>query len=217
VDPQRFAIGSHPRNNKALEVAFVGRLVPYKGAENLIRAAAPFAKAHQLRVHIFGDGPQREQLSRLITSEGLADQILLHGWVDHQSLHGHLRNCDVFAFPSMREFGGAVVLEAMACGTVPIIVDYAGPSELVTEQTGFKVPLSKPEELVRSYSAVFQSILNNMAMLEPMRLAGVERVRQHFTWEAKARKVIEVYRWVLGLRRTNPEEDINFLSCEPSS
>lgn len=217
VDPHRFNIESSPRENEILEAAFVGRLVPYKGAENLIRAAIPFAKAKQIRVHIFGDGPQKQKLVNLIEAENLNEQVLLHGWVNHKDLQQHLRKCDIFAFPSIREFGGAVVLEAMACGTVPVIADYAGPSELVDERTGFKVPLGKPEELVKSYQQVFQSILDNPAKLEPMRAACVERVRKHFTWEAKALKVLEVYRWALGERDTNPEEDPEFLSHKADS
>jgi len=59
------------------------------------------------------------------------------GWVNHLEIPRRLAAADVFGFPSIREFGGAVVLEAMAQGCVPLIVNYGGPAELATRETGF--------------------------------------------------------------------------------
>ena len=51
---------------------------------------------------------------------------------------------DIFCFPSIREFGGAVVLEAMACGLPCIVVNNGGIGEYVTDETGFKIePISR--------------------------------------------------------------------------
>jgi len=215
VDPIRFDIESTQQPKPLIDAAFVGRLVPYKGAEHLIRAAIPFAQKGQLRVHIFGDGPQKRQLIQLVESSQLSDSIKLYGWIDHTELQSHLSRCDVLTFPSIREFGGGVVLEAMAKGVVPVIADYAGPSELVNEQTGFRVPLGKPDELVNSYQIALQRIIDNPHMLQPMRDACINRVKQHFTWDAKARKMLEVYKWALGQRESNPEEDPGFLTYKP--
>ena len=61
-----------------------------------------------------------------ITWVGVADGVKLIGWVDHAKVGEHLAKSDVFAFPSVREFGGAVALEAMAVGAIPIVLDYGG-------------------------------------------------------------------------------------------
>ena len=215
VDPERFEVHSAPRNNPVPQAAFIGRLVPYKGAEILVRAATKLAKEKKIKVHIFGDGPQMPELKQLVTDNKLQDDIILHGWVDHSDLQNHLRSMDIFAFPSIREFGGGVVLEAMACGVIPVIVDYAGPGELVDKDTGFKIPIGSPDELVTAYEKILEQITDNYDALEPMRQTCVQRVKDHFTWDAKAQKTLRVYEWACGNRNTNPELDDDFSTMAP--
>ena len=197
VDPARFAheVGSHAGG--PLRVAFVGRLVPYKGADILLEAAAPLIRSAKLSIDVFGDGPEMPRLRRLISQEQLAAGVVLHGWVRHTELHNHLRRAQVFAFPSIREFGGAVVLEAMALGLVPVVVDYAGPGELVTDDTGYRVPLAPRNELVLRFRDILERLTQQPLALHTVGLNARQRTLKHFTWEAKAKQVTSVYRWVL--------------------
>jgi glycosyltransferase involved in cell wall biosynthesis len=111
----------------------------------------------------------------------------------------------VFAFPSIREFGGGVVLEAMALGLVPIVVDYGGPAELVTSKTGYKLPMERREKIVSSLRDKLKMLAGDRQALVPMMSAARERVHSLFTWAAKARQIREVYDWVLGARPGKPE------------
>ncbi|MFL5310817.1 MAG: glycosyltransferase, partial [Myxococcales bacterium] len=96
--------------------------------------------------------------------------------------------------------GGGVVLEAMVLGLTPIVVNHGGPGELVTDETGFRVPLGSRESIV----AAFRDILAALAASpERVRLIGDRarrRVRKQFTWDVKAGQIVEIYRWVLGQR-----------------
>jgi glycosyltransferase involved in cell wall biosynthesis len=197
IDPARFAERPAPAA-PPLRVAFVGRLVPYKGADMLLEAVAPLVRAGQVRVDVVGDGPEREALSRQVAAEGLAGGVTLHGWVAHTEVQHLLARCHVLGFPSVREFGGGVVLEAMAMGVVPVVVDYAGPAELVTEATGYRVPLGRRPAIVAGFRQVLGELARDPAPLGGMSARARARVAAQFTWEVKARQVREVYRWVLG-------------------
>jgi len=205
IDPARFGVRSASRDGGPVRAAFVGRLVPYKGADMLIEAAAPQIRAGRLRLDIIGDGPERGRLAELIARLGVREGVELAGWVEHGALHERLGRADVFAFPSIREFGGAVVLEAMALGLVPIVVDYGGPAEMVTPSTGFVVPMGTRERIVAGFSGVFSTLLSHPEAIEPMGRCARQRVLSCFTWDAKARQTLEVYRWVLGRRPTRPD------------
>ena len=89
-----------------LRGAFVGRLVPYKGADILLEAAADFLRKGQLELHIIGDGPQRPPLEAMVERLGIQSSVRFHGWIPHVEVQNRLRTCDFMALPSVREFGG---------------------------------------------------------------------------------------------------------------
>ncbi len=145
IDPSRFSLKVDREVVRPLRLVFVGRLVPYKGADMLVEAAAPLARAGKVVLDFIGDGPMLEELRRAIERERISECVTLAGWVPHEQLQHRLIESDVFAFPSIREFGGAAVLEAMALGLVPVVVDYGGPADLVTAETGYKLPIGSRE------------------------------------------------------------------------
>ena len=81
---------------------------------------------------------------------GLQDCVKFRGQVPQAELAAEMRGSQAFVFPSLREFGGGVILEAMACALPCLIVDYGGPGELVSDETGVKLPMRPREELVES-------------------------------------------------------------------
>src|SRR5262249_19746074 len=103
-----------------LRAAFVGRLVPYKGADMLLEAAADFLRERQLELEIIGEGPQRALLEAMVGTLGIENRVHFQGWLSHVEVQRRLRNSDFLALPSVREFGGGVVVEAMSQGVTPI-------------------------------------------------------------------------------------------------
>jgi glycosyltransferase involved in cell wall biosynthesis len=199
IDPGRFTIRRKHQATRPIKIVFVGRLVPYKGADMLLEAAAPLVKSGDVTVEIIGDGPQKADLARILSREGIDKGVTLAGWVPHTQLQDHLAAADVFGFPSVREFGGAVALEAMAVGAVPIVVEYGGPAELVTPASGFLIPIGSRAQIIAAFRDVLASLAKNPARIDDKSDAALCRARQKFCWEAKARQVLAVYHWVLGI------------------
>ena len=197
IDPARFSLQRTHQAKRPIRVIFVGRLVPYKGPDMLIEAVAPLAQSGEVILDVIGDGPLMGELKALLARLGSPPNINLRGWVDHDKVQEWLARSDVFAFPSVREFGGAVALEAMAVGCVPIVLDYGGPAELVTEKTGFLVPMGDRAQIVASFRAILAELARHPERIEEKSRAALRRAREQFTWEGKARQTMEVYRWVL--------------------
>lgn len=205
IDAERFPRGTRTDFQSPLRVAFVGRLVPLKGVDMLLEAAAPLAKAGQLSLDIVGDGPEMPKLKRLAADLGIAGSVEFPGWVDHAQLAPRLRQSHVFGFPSVREFGGGVVLEAMALGLVPVVLDYAGPAELVPPGAGYTVPMGPRADIVRGLAERFAALAASPETLLETGRRAQEHVFRNFTWDAKARQTLDVYDWVRGIRPGKPD------------
>ncbi len=216
IDPAKFGHARSAPVELPLRVAFVGRLVAYKGADMLIQAAAPLMREGKVQLDIIGDGPEMAALKKLAAELGCAAQVRLDGWVPHNELPARLQQSDVFGFPSVREFGGGAVLEAMALGLVPIIANYAGPAELVTDQTGFRVAMGAREDLIQGVRRALEILVTDPALIRPMGRRARARVFSHFTWARKAEQMLDIYAWTLG-RAPKPDYGMPFSDTTPAS
>lgn len=197
------------RPGQPLRVIFVGRLVPYKGAEMLLEACAELVRAGQVEVEIVGDGPERARLEGTVAEQGLAAGVTFAGWLDHAAVQQRLRAAHVLGFPSIREFGGGAVIEAMAAGLVPVIVDYAGPAELVTAETGCRVPIGPRADIVAGVRAHIARLAADDGERSRLAQQALRRIERWYTWGRKAEQIAAVYAWVLG-RSDKPDFGMPF-------
>lgn len=198
IDPARFSLVAPQLGTLPLRGCFIGRLVPYKGADMAIQAALPLLRSGALVLDIIGDGPQMELLRDLIVGEGVEAAVTLHGWLEHAQVQAVAAQAQLLVFPSVREFGGGVVLEAMALGVVPVIADYAGPGELVDDTTGFCIPMGSRADLIAGLRKQLQTIADDPSVLPAMAQAGRARVLRDFTWSAKAGQVVRIWQALLA-------------------
>lgn len=205
IDPARFNRRSAQDISGPLRGCFIGRMVPYKGPDMLLEAAAPHLAAGRLVLDMIGDGPMRESLQAKAAQLGVADAVTFHGQVPHEAVQDIAARANLLTFPSIREFGGGVVLEAMALGVVPLVVDYAGPGELVTPQTGLTVPIGPRAQIVRNLEARLAALVADPSGLPAMAERAHARAHELFTWPAKARQLAQVYDWVLHPGRPLPD------------
>ena len=124
-------------------VLHVGRLIPHKAVDVLIRAAS----AAGVRLHVVGDGPERASLAGLASTLGARVTFLgeLHG----EELAAAYAGADVFALASRRETWGVVVNEAAAAGLPLVLSDAVGAAgDLLRDgENGILVPSGDPVQL----------------------------------------------------------------------
>ncbi len=186
-----------PREGK-LRLIFVGRLIPLKACDLALRAAAELLRAGAAHFTVVGDGPQRESLQQLTKSLGIDNAVTFTGWLPSSDTLAQLDQADVLVFPSLREFGGAVIFEALALGAVPVVADFGGPGDIVTPEIGYKIALRNESDLILKLGSILRHLADDRNHLERLRQQGMAYAREHLTWDGKARVVSKVLRWATG-------------------
>lgn len=182
------------QNNSVTNLLFVGRLVPYKGADMVIDAVSNLSDdiKNKIKFTIVGDGSEKVNLESQVENLGLEKIVSFTGWIKQSETVNYYKEADIFCFPSIREFGGAVVLEAMACGLPCIVAKNGGIGEYVTPETGFSIEPKSREYLVETLTEKITTLIENKALLEEMSAKCYERV-QEFEWNIKAKKIVDIY------------------------
>lgn len=172
---------------------FAGRLVPYKVAEAAVRA---FVGSDRLRphiLHIVGDGPEGDRLTKMAADAGATDRILFEGSKSQAEVAAFMRRCDAFVFPSIRELGAGVVIEAMASGMVCLVTDYGAPGDLAANGRGVRVPLQPMEGLVRGYRAAMEACVTDPDGHAALARKALQYATTYYDWDAKASYTCRIY------------------------
>jgi glycosyltransferase involved in cell wall biosynthesis len=137
VDTGRFRPDGRPctgersiKRGAGIVVGTLGRLVPEKRVEDLLRAASIVSGKIDARFLVGGEGPRRPALERMAWELGLRNVTFLGEVWDAPAFH---RMCDVFVLASVREGLSVSLQEAMATGCVPVAVRSFGCDEIVSD------------------------------------------------------------------------------------
>jgi glycosyltransferase involved in cell wall biosynthesis len=172
---------------------YVGRLIAWKGVHLGLRALAQ-ANDKRLRYRIIGEGPLRAWLEKEARRLGVADRVEFAGALPRDKVLEAYATADGFLYPSLHDSGGNAVIEAM-CASLPILcLNYGGPDLIVTDECGWKVRTTSPDEAVQGLT----SALNEFAGSETTRIergkAARERCLNEFTWEKRGEQLREIWK-----------------------
>jgi glycosyltransferase involved in cell wall biosynthesis len=207
IDPELFSAPPERVPKDRMTILYVGRLVPYKCPDILLLALVAQPELRRHRILIVGDGPERQVMDQLVCEHGLEHCVEFTGSVPQARVGQIMREADIFVFPSIRELGAGVVVEAMACGLACVVVDYGAPGQLVGPGLGIRVPLAEKDRLVAQFATELTALIRDPARVRTLGAAARDYVLGSYTWDTKARKIIEVYQWVLRQRAEKPAFD----------
>lgn len=170
--------------NDVFYTVSVGRLVPRKGFDFLIRSLAKIPD-ERVQALIVGSGPEGDRLHELAKSLGISDRVhIISGATDERKFQ-YLSVADVFVLSSVHEGFGIVVQEAMQVGLPIIATNEGGQVDFVKEgQNGFLVTHGKDDELVGALSRMREDAVSRKFFseqnLETIKRFDLDRIsREH--------------------------------------
>lgn len=191
VDPELFSPASQLVPD-ALTILSVGNLIPIKGHELLVRAAASLATEFPaLRWQIIGDGAERNRLQTLAAQLQVMDRVFFLGRQSRKKVAEAMQRCTVFALPSRYEGLGCVYLEAMACGQPVIGCREQGIAEIVQHgSNGFLVGPGNEKELTLAIAV----LLRDQPRRTNLGVAARDTILERLTLEHQAEALVRIYR-----------------------
>jgi len=188
------------KNSELKTVLFVGRLIALKGISNLIKAIKIVqSKNCHVELIIIGEGPKRFELEKLANELSISSNTHFYGNINREKLYQSYKSADVLVLPSTIVDGqteglGVVLLEAMASGTPVIGSNTGGIPDIIEDGVnGLLVTPGDPQALA---DAIIR-ILENPDLADRFRKAGLETVRERFSWDVITDQFVEVYQEIL--------------------
>ena len=170
----------------------LGRLIPYKGYENLIRAAGYLPDDY--KVVIGGSGPLRANLQQEIDSLGLSGKVTLAGYMKDEDLPAWFSAADVFVLPSVtkNEAFGIVQIEAMSVGTPVVATKIPGSGVAWVNEdgvSGLNVNPGDPQAIAEAILAITKDEITRRSFSE----GASRRFENLFKEEIMINKITELY------------------------
>ena len=186
------------RSERPFRLISIGRLLHWKGFDLGIRAFAQFQKNRpESEYWIVSDGPEAAAWKQLAADLGIAERVKFWGRLAKNSeVYEKLAQSDVLVHPALHEAFGNVCLEALAAGRPVICLDTGGPALQVTDQCGFKAPVTSVETALRFMAGAMTQLYDNPELRLRMAEAARHRVQTEFHWTHKAEKMNALYQEV---------------------
>jgi glycosyltransferase involved in cell wall biosynthesis len=171
----------------------VGRFLHWKGFHLGLQA---FSKANlppEVEYWLIGKGPEEAVLRSMAIELGIDSQVKFLSEMPRTDLIHKLGTCLALVHPSLHDSGAFVCLEAMAAGRPVICLDLGGPAVQITQETGFKIPATNPEEAINGMAIAMNQLAIDPELCSQLGTAGQKRVNETFNWKTKGKFLVEVY------------------------
>jgi len=186
VDTDEFHPRPRPREAGRI-VAVASADTPLKGIDTLVRAVAKLATEREVSLTVVGRPSPRTE--RLIGELSVDDRVGFVEGIDGAAVAERLSGAEIAVVPSLYEGFSLPAVEAMASGT-PLVATKTGALPEVTGDAAVLVPPGDVEEL----RSALAGLLDQPSRREALGRAGLQRVRERFTWRAAAQATVRCYR-----------------------
>ena len=182
-----------------LRLLYVGRFDAIKGLPLALEALRVLDRvAPPVTLELVGEGPERPRLEALAARLGVSHRLAWTPWSPRAEIFAKMRRSDVFLFPSLRDGGGAVVVEAMASGLPVVCLDVGGPGFHVRDDWGFKVPPGPADAVAAALAAALGRFRAEPGLRARLGTAARDRAGSYYTWDRLGERLRAIYADVLA-------------------
>lgn len=180
------------KENPKVKILFIGRLIPRKGFQRVVRALPKVRELAKkpFEIEVVGTGDHRASLDDIAEELGVSDLIKYVGLVPYDQLEKSYQYADIFVLTSLSEGMPSVILEAMGCGLPVVASDVGGNNEIVKEgENGFLIKGDNIDMIAERLA----ELINN----EELRKKMGERSRElslKYDWENILKRYNELYK-----------------------
>ncbi len=185
------------RTDPTFRLLYVGNALATR-AMPLAFAALARAKMTDWELTIIGGGTGLNFWKREARRFQVEGQVKFLGQLPHTELARHYQAADLLVFPALRDSGGSALLEAMSKGLPVICLDWAGPAEMVTAESGVKIRITTPDQTIQEFADALVRLRDDPEGRLRLGVAAARRAREHFTWAAKRTLLEDTYRKLLA-------------------
>jgi glycosyltransferase involved in cell wall biosynthesis len=191
VDTDLFSPGSATASDR-VSVLCVGKLLPIKGHEVLVRAVASIVPEFPtLTLEVIGHGPEFPRLNELTQKLGISGRVQFHGRQSRRQVADAMRRCTVFALPSSYEGLGCVYLEAMSAGKPVIGCRGQGIAEIIRQgSNGWLVGAGNDKELALALAM----LLRDQSRRQNLGIAARDTIVDRLSLVQQAEHLARIYR-----------------------
>ena len=201
------AAGAPPDRRDGFRLLYVGRFDPIKGLSLALEALRILCDiSPSATLELVGEGPERPRLEALAARLGVADRLVWAPWSPRSEIFEKMRRSDVFLFPSLRDGGGAVVVEAMASGLPVVCLDVGGPGFHVRNGYGFKVQPGPPDVVAAELAGAVGRFWGDPGLRARVGRAARERAGFYYAWDRLGDRLRQIYDDALAGRPPRREE-----------
>lgn len=188
------------------ELLFVGRLVPKKGVDFLLRVLGNLKRQQERRprLRIVGSGSEETALQGIAEDEGIAGQVEFCGFRSHDELSGLYQRCTAAVFPFREEAGGdqegfgLVVVEALGCACPVLVSELPAVHDVLG---GGDHALGLPPGDLEAWANAIARVLDDPAEAQRMGQAGRDWVAGRFDWSVCAERYVRILGQAAGQAR----------------
>lgn len=173
-----------------LKLLWVGRFLPRKGILLTLEVMNALKNNPDITLTIVGDGEMRNYVESYIHEMQLTKTVHWIGSVSFEDVKKHYSTHDAFFYTSLRDSGSMQLIEAMAYSLPVITIDLHGQGQIVSEESGIKVPLSTPELVVETLATEILSLSKDTERYNKLSKAAYNFAKEQ-VWEKKIKEIVE--------------------------